>query len=833
MDAKGNDDVVDNANPEAGTKEGGRQRTLADFYPDPLGEENSDKDPELTDDIVKSKTKAVTSVEIAGVKQKYLDGCQLRRQIYQQIGLAIRDKHDDLDRETIEDFLDCAQRTLSNLKDLHSELSIFEQTKGQKQSFTRHFNQLKELIEYLTDLIMRKLKAELAQLKTREHQDQNNPIGGNDDLANTDDDFDDISDEDGSLNLGRGGERNAGFRFGNLRRGALRRGRVQGRYSNFGNSPVCMTPAQFGKLFSAVKPDKNEPNTRGLDKHKIPFFDGDTELFYFWKKKFDLAHANRNLPPADLALRLHGYLKGPAKTLVDCHLTGEWEDDDYDRIVEILEGRYGGEFKRDEIIVSKLANAPIFRDFSLKSLDNFYQLLTMQRVYYRKNDPACLANPNSNLFHTIRLKMSAFTYQKFADWCKDKSRRETLDTLHEWVKDRVETVQKTETLLGKNKKSERVVLYGEEVVIDDSEEQPDSDGPIWSDDEDVCFTLEGNYKGKKVEFNLHRNKTYSVSKNSRPQEKKAFIKPSNPLNPSNCPVCLDNFHDLFACGKFKKLTARQRFAIVRNTKSCYHCLKRGHPSNSCNYEKGKLCGIDGCQRYEHPLLHADKSVGNVAIGDWCDEFHGHLTWTDEEASFSYTISMHLARSGAISLQTVVCKIGARNGRPGYSTVAMLDSGSNTTCIDEELAKKLKLQVRCGPVDRTIHLLDCKTKIKSYLVEVQLTSSDGLVSLTITAWTVKDLTKNTGVVDWSVEKKNFPHLKDIPFPPLPKAAVIQLLIGTDNVSLFTPDTPVKSEDGKGPIAYKIPLGWTCLGPSTNPDSENLEEVYTAVEGMTIK
>jgi hypothetical protein len=146
-----------------------------------------------------------------------------------------------------------------------------------------------------------------------------------------------------------------------------------------------------------------------------------------------------------------------------------------------------------------------------------------------------------------------------------------LDTLHEWVKDRVETVQKTETLLGKNKKSERVVLYGEEVVIDDSEEQPDLDGPIWSDDEDVCFTLEGNYKGKKVEFNLHRNKTYSVSKNSRPQEKKAFIKPSNP---SNCPVCLDNFHDLFACGKFKKLTARQRFAIVRNTKSCYHCLKR-------------------------------------------------------------------------------------------------------------------------------------------------------------------------------------------------------------------------------------------------------------------
>ena len=130
-------------------------------------------------------------------------------------------------------------------------------------------------------------------------------------------------------------------------------------------------------------------------------------------------------------------------------------------------------------------------------------------------------------------------------------------------------------------------------------------------------------------------------------------------------------------------------------------------------------------------------------------------------------------------------------------------------------------------------MDCKTKIKSYLVDVQLTSADGLLSQTITAWTVKDLTKNTGVVDWSVEKLNFPHLRKIPFTPLPKEAAIQLLIGTDNVSLFTPDNPVKSEDGTGPIAYKIPLGWTCLGPSSNPDSYDLDEVYTSVESMTRK
>jgi hypothetical protein len=722
MDEQGNVDIVNNAGGKA-VMRGGR-RSLANLYPDPLGLENADKDPELTDDIVTAKTNAETPIEIAKVKAKYQQGCQVRRQMYQQIDLAIKDKQDDTDIDIMEDFLHCAKQTLSDLHELHSELSFFEQTKGQKQTFTRHFNLLKELIEHCTNLVMDKLKDELKQAKIRIEQNQN-PLG--DDQVDTEDDVDNLSEDDGSLNLGRGGERFAGFRPGALRRGAVERGRYQRRNPDFGGSPVCMTPAQFGKLFSAVKPDKNEPNTRGLDKHKIPFFDGDTELFYFWKKKFDLAHANRNLLPADLALRLHGYLKGPAKTLVDCHLTGEWEDDDYDRIVEILEGRYGGEFKRDEIIVSKLANAPIFKDFTLKSLDNFYQLLTMQKVYYRKNDPACLANPNSNLFHTIRLKMTAFTYQKFADWCKDKSRRETLDTLHEWVKDRVETVQKTETLLGKNKKTERVILYGEEVVIDDSEENVNSDEPLWSDDDDVCFKLEGKYKGRQVEFNLRKNKTYSVS-NSRPQEQKVFVKP---FKPTKCPVCLDTFHELFVCEKFKKLTARQRYAVVKTTQSCFHCLKRGHPSNKCNYEKGKICGVDGCPRYEHPLLHSDKSVEGVAIGDWCDEFHGHLTWSNEE-SCCFTGAFHLARAGAISLQTVVCRIGARNGRPGFSTVAMLDSGSNTTCIDADFSKKLKLPIRRGPVERTINLLDCKTKFMSYLVDVQLTSADGLVSQTISA-----------------------------------------------------------------------------------------------------
>ena len=137
MDEQGNVDIVNNAG--GAVKRGGR-RSLANLYPDPLGLENADRDPELTDDVVTAKTKAKTHFEIAEVKARYQQGCQVRRQMYQQIDLAIKDKQDDTDIDIMEDFLHCAKQTLSDLYELNSELSLFEQSKGQKQTFTRHFN---------------------------------------------------------------------------------------------------------------------------------------------------------------------------------------------------------------------------------------------------------------------------------------------------------------------------------------------------------------------------------------------------------------------------------------------------------------------------------------------------------------------------------------------------------------------------------------------------------------------------------------------------------------------------------------------------------------------
>jgi hypothetical protein len=79
--------------------------------------------------------------------------------------------------------------------------------------------------------------------------------------------------------------------------------------------------------------------------------------------------------------------------------------------------------------------------------------------------------------------------------------------------------------------------------------------------------------------------------------------------------------------------------------------------------------------------------------------------------------------------------------------------------------------------------------------------------------VKDLAKNTGVVDWRDRKRDFEHLKGIPFPKLPASARISVLVGTDYPLLLHSYKSVpNTQNGADPIGLQTPLGWSCVGRS---------------------
>jgi len=82
-------------------------------------------------------------------------------------------------------------------------------------------------------------------------------------------------------------------------------------------------------------------------------------------------------------------------------------------------------------------------------------------------------------------------------------------------------------------------------------------------------------------------------------------------------------------------------------------------------------------------------------------------------------------------------------------------------------------------------------------------------------------------DWSEQKKEFSHLKKIPFPKLPKQTTISILIGTDYNKLFKPQKIVDNpENDNDPWAVLTPLGWTCIGASAKSKSKSKTSLKTS-------
>jgi hypothetical protein len=105
------------------------------------------------------------------------------------------------------------------------------------------------------------------------------------------------------------------------------------------------------------------------------------------------------------------------------------------------------------------------------------------------------------------------------------------------------------------------------------------------------------------------------------------------------------------------------------------------------------------------------------------------------------------------------------------------------------------------------------EVKSDLVSFQLFNPESKDSRTVLAWTVENLAKSNIVVDWSMARKKFEHLRDVSFTPLPTPAKIDVLIGANCHDLMRSLETISSKKPDHPWAVKMPLGGgTCLGPS---------------------
>ena len=109
--------------------------------------------------------------------------------------------------------------------------------------------------------------------------------------------------------------------------------------------------------------------------------------------------------------------------------------------------------------------------------------------------------------------------------------------------------------------------------------------------EDVLMTANPNAdKSKGASKDKPKNSTFSTFADDSADKKTRY-----------CPL-KDGKHPLWKCEKFLKMTCQARSEKTKELKLCFCCLAGKHVVKDCTY---KACGVKGCSRRHHRLLHRE------------------------------------------------------------------------------------------------------------------------------------------------------------------------------------------------------------------------------------
>ena len=195
---------------------------------------------------------------------------------------------------------------------------------------------------------------------------------------------------------------------------------------------------------------------------------------------------------------------------------------------------------------------------------------------------------------------------------------------------------------------------------------------------------------------------------------------------NQCYVCKE-IHYVDQCPRFKSMSPKERWEMVKEQRACFSCLKRskGHTASNClrkrECQEKKQDGSI-CKRPHHKLLHdnAISDQGNV-VGSIQDNSEAILP----------VISATIKCSNNVNKLVRV----------------FYDSGAQVSMIREALAEELELESK--PVTILIATVgDTEQELNTKLYKVPICTSDGKPVQTIEAVGIPQILQDNATIDIS-------------------------------------------------------------------------------------
>ncbi|XP_048486447.1 uncharacterized protein LOC119690447 [Plutella xylostella] len=268
-----------------------------------------------------------------------------------------------------------------------------------------------------------------------------------------------------------------------------------------------------------------------------------------------------------------------------------------------------------------------------------------------------------------------------------------------------------------------------------------------------------------------------------------------------CPVCCNRGHDPTECRKFIESDVDSRWHLAKQSRLCFSCLRYRSKTHRCRKKK---CGVEGCERLHHRLLH-------------------FVRYDKPEAKKIEAVTSTWTPKRTKAYRKIV-KVQVSGPAGGVYTCALLDDGSTVSLIDSEIAQKIGAR---GPID-PLHIEGVSdTSVDEFASRrVALTLTGASETHTVNARTVRKLHLAAQRVT-EEDLAGCPHLEDIQHELKHRDMKPGLLIGQDNWHLLMA-AEVRAGQRHQPVASRTPLGWVLHGAHTRTPGQRVHYVNNIVD-----
>lgn len=283
------------------------------------------------------------------------------------------------------------------------------------------------------------------------------------------------------------------------------------------------------------------------------------------------------------------------------------------------------------------------------------------------------------------------------------------------------------------------------------------------------------------------------------KQHRAFVATSYESNKTNnnynkCLVC-NGEHLIYYCKTFLAMSPSDRFNLIVKNRYCINCLRSGHLAPQC-----KSIGCKICNNKHNSLLHFDKPIAE-----------------NKQAVSSSPISLSTCIAGQVLLSTAIVKVSCTNSNNFVEARCLLDSGSQSSFINQELVNNL-----CLPTETVDSV--CVTGINGISFEalqrcnIKVQSRTNTFSTSVNAFVINNITSSIPGHEVDVSRIKLPKNLTLADFNYYMPAKIDLLLGADVFwdILCTEQIKLGSQL---PILQNSMFGWLISGPVMCSENSN--------------